>query len=688
MADTIDPITLEVLTQALISTVREMRATVCRTASSVAIYDAKDFSCGLFGPDSQVVAQSEDIGSHVVPLPWSVRSAMAKLGDTLAPGDVILVNDPYAGGTHLNDVTIIYPVFREGRLIFFPAVRAHWADVGGMVPGSMSGKATEIYQEGIRIPPVKIIEGGKMNAAALDLLLANMRVPEERLGDLQASITACRVAEMRIHEICERHGVEKLLEVVRLDLDRAEARMRACIASLPDGTSYYEDYLETFMGGKFEPLLLPLKLTIDGDRMIADFTGASPQVPFPVNSTAAVSAASVFIAVKSIFDPKAPLNQGSFRPIEVIAPPGTIVNVQRPAPAGSHGEIRKRVIATMVGALAQVTPDRVAGDLCRTSFHNLLGGYDTRRGREWVHYEWSAGGNGAFAEDDGPSAMATIDWGDLVTVQSSEVMETRMPLLVESSRLAIDSGGAGTTRGGLSMQRVLRVLAPEARYSLLSDGAIVPAFGVLGGLPGFPVGSWIDRNGVIEDFDTPGKIAGHFVEEGATVVVRSAGGGGYGDPLLRDPERVALDLREGYVSSNAAIRLYGVALKANGTVDTPATAALRQRIREARFALTAAAADENDVFESGAVSRRRICRLNPADAAAGRFHEDDLVEFDARLAAPLRAWVRIDSNVPRGTVPLGERALAILKIGAGERVELRAVMSSVRPKVELMEAAE
>ncbi|MBN8958744.1 MAG: hydantoinase B/oxoprolinase family protein [Rhizobiales bacterium] len=686
MSETIDPITLEVLTQALISAVREMRATVCRTASSVAIYDAKDFSCGLFGPDSQVVAQSEDIGSHVVPLPWSVRSAMEKLGDTLAPGDVILVNDPYTGGTHLNDVTIIYPVFRDGKLIFFPAVRAHWADVGGMVPGSMSGKATEIYQEGIRIPPVKIIEGGKMNAAALDLLLANMRVPDERLGDLQASISACRVAEMRIHEICERHGVAKLMEAVRLDLDRAEARMRSCIADLPDGTSYYEDYLETFIGGKFEPLLLPLALTIKGDRMIADFTGASPQVPFPVNSTAAVSAASVFIAVKSIFDPKAPLNQGSFRPIEVIAPPGTIVNVQRPAPAGSHGEIRKRVIATMVGALSQVAPDRVAGDLCRTSFHNLLGGYDTRTKREWVHYEWSAGGNGAFAENDGPSAMATIDWGDLVTVQSSEVMETRMPLLVDSSRLAVDSGGAGTTRGGLSMQRTLRVLAPEARYSLLSDGAIVPAFGVVGGLPGFPVGSWVDRDGVIEDFDTPGKIAGHFVEEGAAVVVRSAGGGGYGDPLLRAPEQVAEDVREGYVSSNAAGKLYGVVLKADGTADLAATEALRQRLRDARFYLTATL--DGDVFQPGAVSKRRICRLNPADAAAGRFHEDDVVEFDAGHAAPLRAWLRIDAKAKRGAALLDEHALVILKIKAGDRVELRRVATSVRPKIELLEAAE
>lgn len=683
---TIDPITLEVLTQALISTVRDMRATVCRTASSVAIYDAKDFSCGLFAPDSQVVAQSEDIGSHVVPLPWSVRTAMAKLGHTLKPGDAILVNDPYQGGTHLNDVTVIYPVFSEGRLIFFPAVRAHWADVGGSVPGSMSGKATEIYQEGIRIPPIKILEGGRMNEAALDLLLANMRVPDERLGDLNASFAACRVAEMRIHEICARYGVDRLMEAVRLDLDRAEARMRACISGLPDGTYYYEDYLETYMGGRFEPLLLPLALTIAGDRMVADFTGASSQVPFPVNSTAAVSSASVFIAVKSIFDPAAPLNQGSFRPIEVVAPAGTIVNVQRPAPAGSHGEIRKRVIATMVGALAQVAPDKVAGDLCRTSFHNLIGGFDARTGREWVHYEWSAGGNGAFLEDDGPNVMAPIDWGDLVTVQSSEVIEMRMPLMVERSGVSMDSGGAGTTRGGLSMERTIRVLAPEARYSLLSDGAVVPAFGVFGGRAGCPVGAWTERDGLVEDFDTPGKVAGHLVEAGGAVIIRSAGGGGYGDPLGRDPARVADDVREGYVSAGAARDLYGVALDAAGRVDGVATAALRRRVLAGRFRFTAVRSE--DCFEAGRVSRRRICRLNPADAAAADLIEDDVVEFDSRRAAALRAWLRIDPAVAAGTLPLDERGLAILKLAAGERVELRRIVTKTRPQGDLALAAE
>jgi N-methylhydantoinase B len=669
MAQSLDSITLEVLTQALVSTVREMRATVSRTASSVAIYDAKDFSCGLFAPDSQVVAQSEDIGSHVAPLPWSVRSAMEKMGTDLAPGDAILANDPYAGGTHLNDVTIIFPVFRENRLIFFPAVRAHWADVGGMVPGSMSGKATEIYQEGIRIPPIKIMQGGHVNEAALDLLLANMRVPEERLGDFQASLSACRVAEKRIHEICARYGLDTLLEAVRLDLDRAEARMRACIAALPDGTYHYEDYLETFIGGTFEPLLLPLALTISGDRMSADFTGASPQVPFPVNSTAAVSAAAVFITMKSVFDPQAPLNQGSFRPIEVITPPGTIVNVQRPAPAGSHGEIRKRVIATMIGALSQVVPNKVAGDLCRTSFHNLLGGFDAASGREWVHYEWSAGGNGAFKEDDGPSAMASIDWGDLVTVQSTEVIETRMPLLVDSSLLATDSGGAGTTRGGLSMQRALRLLVDGGRYSLLSDGALLPAFGVLGGRSGLPVGAWTEREGTAEQFDTPGKIAGHPVSKGTRIVIRSAGGGGYGDPLERDAERVALDVREGYVSLKTAADIYGVLVQSSGDADLSRTIARRDEVRASRRMLLTV--PDAHVFEPGPVSRRRICRLNPADAKKFDLSQDAIVELDAYRAAPLRAWIRYDEAVTAGTVPFDAQGLAMLKVAAGDPIEVR-----------------
>ncbi|MCC7274838.1 MAG: hydantoinase B/oxoprolinase family protein [Alphaproteobacteria bacterium] len=665
----LDPITLEVLTEGLISVVREMRATVFRTARSVAIYEAKDFSCGLFDPASNVVAQSEDIGSHVVPLPWSVRSAMEQHGATLAPGDVILTNDPYRGGTHLNDVTVIYPVFADGRLIFFPAVREHWADVGGMVPGSMSGKATEIYQEGVRIPPIKIVEGGRINQAAIDLLLANMRVPDERLGDFHASLSACRTAERRIHELCRRYGVETLLAAIAQNMDRSEARMRAKIAALPDGEYYFEDYLETFQDGRLEPLLLPMKLTIAGDGMVADMTGASPQVPVPVNSTLAVSAGGVLIAVKSIFDPDAPLNQGSLRPIEVVAPPGTIVNVQAPAPAGSHGEIRKRVLAVMVGALAQVAPRLVAGDLCRTSFHNMIGGIHPRTGKEWVHYEWSAGGSGAFLEGDGPSAMATIDWGDLTTVQPTEVLETRMPLMIDFSLQATDSGGPGTTRGGLSMRRRLRLTSPRAAYSLLSDGAVLPAFGVLGGFAGAPVSSHVERDGVAEAFDMPGKVAGHPLRAGDAVVIRSAGGGGYGDPLERPLARVLDDLEQGYVSPESAHGDYGLVLAADGGIDVPASEAARAAIRAAR--VTLAVVEGADCYEAGSVSRRRICRINPASARDAGLRADDIVELMSPTAAPLRAWVVLDPAVGAGTLPLDALGRRVIQAALGARVHVR-----------------
>jgi N-methylhydantoinase B len=406
------------------------------------------------------------------------------------------------------------------------------------VPGSLSGTATEIYQEGVRIPPIKLVERGRINRAAMDLLLSNMRVPDERLGDFHAGMAACHTAEKRIHELVQRYGIGTLLDAVRINLDRSEARMRAQIARLPDGEYYYEDYLETFDGGRLDPLLLPLKLTVSGDRLTADFTGASPQVPVPVNSTLAVTSASVFITLKSALDPTAPLNHGSFRPVEVIAPEKTIVNVKHPAPAGSHGEIRKRVVAAMLGALSQVVPELVSGDIHRTSFHNLIGGIHPRTGKEYVHYEWAAGGNGAFAEADGTSAMATIDWGDLTTVQPTEMLETRFPLVIEWSRLGIGSGGDGRHRGGLGMRRALRLAAGEAAYSLLSDGAIVPPFGVLGGDSAAPVDSFVLRDGHEIRFPQPGKVGGFALRAGDVVVLQSPGGGGYGDPLDR-PRRSA-----------------------------------------------------------------------------------------------------------------------------------------------------
>ena len=672
----IDPITLEVVTEGLISVVREMRATVFRTARSVAIYEARDFSCGLFDAKGQVVAQSEDIGSHVVPLPWSVESALAELGDDLAPGDVILMNDPYRGGTHLNDVTIIYPIFVDGVLVFFPAVREHWADVGGAVPGSMSGTATEIYQEGIRIPPVKIVERGTINQPLLDVLLSNMRVRDERLGDFNSGLAACRTAERRLGELGDRYGIDLLLACVELNLARSEARMRENIRALPDGRYYYEDYLETFGPNGFAPLLLPLDMTIAGDQLIADFTGASPQVPVPVNSTLAVTAAAVFITLKSTLDSAHALNHGSFRPVTVIAPEGTIVNVTHPAPAGSHGEIRKRVIATMLGALARACPELVSGDIHRTSFHNLIGGVDPATGAEYVHYEWSCGGNGGFLEDDGPSAMAAIDWGDLSTAQSTEVLESRFPLLIEWSRLGIDSGGPGRHRGGLGMRRALRLTRGTALYSLLSDGAVMPPFGILGGETAAPVDSFvIQSDGAEHRFVSPGKVGGHPLGAGDTVILQSAGGGGYGDPLDRDAAAVERDVRDGLVSRAIADQVYGVVLMGEGRVDLGATRSRRAELLASRTFL-AVVACAGDAYVASGPSRKRVCRLNPADADAFEFAADQRVELLADDGAPLRAWLALDDEVTPGTLPLDELGRRALAAGAGTVIQIRPLRNS------------
>ena len=673
----IDPITLEVITEGLISVVREMRATIFRAARSVAIYEAKDFSCGLLDPLAQVVAQSEDIGAHVVPLPWSVRAAMKEFGEDLAPGDIILLNDPYRSGTHLNDVTMIYPIFEGDRLILFPAVVEHWADVGGMTPGSLSGLVTDIYQEGVRIPPIKIVEQGKLNKAAMDVILLNMRVPEERRGDFQAALAAFKTADRRIREMVVRYGLDTLLACVHQNMDRSEARMREKLSALPDGESHYEDYLEVFVDGVLNPVMVVLTLTIRGSELIADFTGSSPQVAAPVNSTLAVTGAAVFIALKSIFDPHAPLNHGTFRPITVTAPEGTIVNAVPYAPVGSQGEIRKRVIAVMVGALAQVVPELVAGDLFRTSFHNLIGGIHPRTGKQFVHYEWASGGNGAFAEDDGPSAMASIDWGEEITIQSAEVLESRFPLLVQSSGLAANSGGDGRQRGGLAIRREMRALGSEASYSVLADAAVVPAFGVLGGYSGIPVDAYVVRNNQALRFSTPGKVSGFRLVKDDVVVMQSPGGGGYGDPLDRPPERVAEDVREGYITRDRARDGYGVVVREDLTVDLKATESLRRRFASACLPFTVVEA-ERDLYALGVVGKRRLCLLNPVDASAAGMGEGDLVELVRRDGAPLRAWLVTDPTVAACTVPLDGRGRDVLAVAVGQSIHVRRVGAAHR----------
>ena len=313
------------------------------------------------------------------------------------------------------------------------------------------------------------------------LLMANMRVPEEREGDFNASLGACRVAERRIRRIYERYGTDTVHAAIRINLDRTERRLRERIAELPDGSYCYEDYLEYYEEGRLDPVLVRIELTVDGDGIVADFAGSNPQVPKVVNSSLAVTGAGVFVAVKSTLDPGGAVNDGAFRPIELRAPAASVVDVRSDAPAGAHGEVRKRAVSVALGALAQIIPERVSGDLCGTSFPNSIGGYNHRRGRQYVYYEAPAGGNGGFAGADGSSAFANVDFGSIRTVQTAESIENEMPLLVERCELRADSGGEGAQRGGLGLHREIRVLGEEGSYSVLSDRAAIPPFGVGGG---------------------------------------------------------------------------------------------------------------------------------------------------------------------------------------------------------------
>jgi N-methylhydantoinase B len=666
---TVDPITLEVVCEGLIGIVREMRATVIRASYSPVIWDMDDFSCALFDGQGQMVAQSEDHPGHVLPMPWSVRCALEDFEGDLRPGDVVLLNDAYRGGTHLNDVTLLYPLFDGGELIIFPAVRAHWADVGGGAPGSYSGLNTNIYQEGVRIPPIKIVEEGRLNRAAMTLLLSNMRLPDDRRGDFDAALGACRIAEDRIRRLLGKYGRKTVLDCIALNLDRSERRLRDRIAALPDGEYVYEDYLEYYQEGRFDPVLMRLSLTVRGDEIVADFAGSSPQVPGVVNSTLATTGAGVLVAVKAALDPGGAINHGTFRPIRLLAPEASIVDVRLDAPAGAHGEVRKRAVSVMLGALAQVIPDLVSGDLCGTSFPNALGGHDARRRRDYVYYEAPTGGHGADGEDDGASAWGNIDFGNVRTIQSAETLEAGMPLRVERSELRRDSGGEGTSRGGLGLRRELRLLDGEARYSVLSDRAVVPPFGVGGAGSAAPVKVSVRRGGETVELPMPGKVTGHPIRADDVVVMESAGGGGFGDPLRRDPERVRRDVLGGYVSLARAREGYGVVLTPAGAVDAAATTAERARLAAARRRLPAAA-DERDPYEGGR-GRHRVLRLAPALGRTLGLATGDLVELLGRHPAPLRAWVRLDEIAPADRVALDALGRRILGVGVGDTVQVR-----------------
>jgi len=663
-------IRLELIRESLVAVVNEMRANIIHSSYAAIIYEGHDFSCALMSADGRQIAQGlADHPIHIFAVPYSTRQVVEAFGDDIHEGDLFLHNDPYTGGTHLNDVLLLQPVFFEGRLAMFAAMRCHWNDVGGMTPGSLSGRVKEIYQEGIRIAPTRICEKGVMNQGVLDLLFNNMRGPEERVGDFNAMLGTGRKAEEHLQRLFKRFGGRKLLDGIDSLIERSERQMRGRIKDCPDGDYYAEGYVESD-GSNPDPLAIRLKLTIKGDSITADFTGTSAQTNGPTNCGPAMAFNAVGTIVKAFLDPRTPINHGSFNPITVEAPEKSFINARETAPCGGMAEVKFLIDSVVAAAMSQVVPEMAVGDLKGGANHVHIAG-PREGGGTWIHYEWPAGGTGASAGTDGSNAVRSYNEGDFNSIQSVETVEQQYPLRVERCEIRTGACGDGEYRGGFGLRRDLRLLDESAMLSVLSEKNVIPPYGVAGGSNAAANRFVVLRDGeTIQPSDVPGKVSGFALGRGDIVREETAGGGGYGDPLKRDPALVAEDVRERYLTAEQARLRYGVVIDAAGGVDAAATEAVRKDLAADLVHVRLEAANEDDIDGP----RRRIA-ISRRLAGALNIDDGELIELRSAGAVPLRGWARIAEGGPDAAIAVGPQAFKLLKARAGDRIELRAVRS-------------
>ncbi len=656
---------LELIRESLVAVVNEMRANVIHSSYSSIIYEGHDFSCGLVAADGRLVAQGlDDNPIHIFAVPYSTSEILRAFGGDIHEGDIFLHNDPYTGGTHLNDVLMLYPVFHAGALALFAATRCHWGDVGGMTPGSLSGRVREIYQEGMRIVPTRICERGRMNQAFLDLLFANMRITYERRGDFNTMLGTSRKAAEHLQRLFRRFGGHALLASIDELIARSAKVMRSRIAEVPDGDYFAEGYLDSDGHGD-EPLVGRLRLTIAGERLIADFTGSSLQTMGPTNVGPAMAFNAVATMVKSFLDPQTPVNHGSFQPIAIVNPEGSFLNATLPSPCGGMVECRALMAGLVASALGQALPERRVGDLKGGANHVYLSG-PRRDNTMFLMYEYPAGGTGATHRTDGNHGTRAYIEGDFNAVWSAEIVEAQCPIQVEQYGIREGSSGDGEFRGGCGVRRDLRVLDAGASLSVLADKCVIPPYGVATGRGGAANRFVVIRHGeTIEPSPVPGKVGGFALTQGDIVRIETAGGGGYGDPLNRDPARVCYDLSQQYLSRDQARKRYGVVLGKDNAPDDMATHAERERLRAARV-IVAMQAAEQDEFDG---PRRRI-RVPPGIAARLGVSDGALVELATdTCGSALRGWVCIDASA--SGVPMGPRGLGVLGAQPGSLVEIR-----------------
>ena len=574
-ASVLDPVTLAVLKGRLEQIADEMDATLYRSAFNPIIAEARDACHGLYhaATGATLVQGTTGLPIFVGAMAFAVKAVIDKVAAEggLEPGDTFLFNDPYDGGTHLNDFRLVRPVFRDGTVFCWIASVGHWLDIGGNVPGGFNARATESFQEGVRIPPVKLIAAGRMNTDILAILAANSRVPASNHGDLNGQLNALDLGERRLGALLDEYGDATVRTALDAFTARAEALMRQTLAGLPDGTVSFEDFLDND-GVTDVPLRIALDLTIAGDRMTLDFSRSAPPCAGPLNIARSTAVACCYVALKHVFT-GVPANAGCLAPISFVIPDTTLLGVSAPRPVGGYTETILRVIGVVFGALAKIMPGQAtAAPFGTINALSMAGHRDD--GSRYVMFSFFGVGLGGNPESDGlnhgnnPISMATIP--------PAEILEASYPVMFTQWALRPDSAGAGLHRGGLGAIYEIESLAKSgATVFLLGERGRFAPFGVEGGGPAaLNRFAWETDSGWASP-PLASKITDVTIREGQRVRLETPGGGGHGDPLARAPERVARDVRLGYLSAPAAERDYAVAVAADGTLDPDGTSRLR-----------------------------------------------------------------------------------------------------------------
>ena len=573
MRRTTDPVTREVIKNALLSTADTMALTVVRTARSSVIKHAMDFSTAIFTAEGEQVAQGLTIPVHLGSMAPALEGVLNAFGDDVQPEDVFANNDPYEGGSHLPDIFLFKPIFAYDILVGWSCSIGHQTDIGGRMPGGNACDNTEIYQEGLCIPPIKLIERGVLNRAVWRILEKNVRVPDKVLGDVQSLLAACRYGERDMLRLVDEYGLEELKSYMTDILDTTEDLTRAEFTALPHGEWEFTDYIDNDSIDP-DPITIHVRAKIEDDEVYVDFEGTSPQVRGSINPNFAYTKSQVYGVLKCLVDPSIQANSGFFRPFNITAPEGSFANPQHPAPVAARGMSGHRMCQAIFGAMAQAMPDKVPAAWGGGEVGLTFAGYHPNR-KAWVYLEFDIDGSrGGGPHIDGADG-ATHPVNNLANTPV-ESIETEQPLLVERYGFVPDTGGAGKFRGGLGMVREFRILAEEATFQLRSDRHDFLPWGLHGGKPGTPTQNYLNPD--VDGREIPAKYL-TTVKKGDLYRLIQAGAGGYGDPLERDIYAVLDDVEQEKLTIDYARREYGVVIHPNTLeLDLKATEALRSRM--------------------------------------------------------------------------------------------------------------